>query len=353
MRKRKIASILAVLFICNITIFAQSDNNPSNRYVNVYKNYLNAPCPCEEDNIKHFVWFARDRQLIHDNAFLTVKRFTGAQIMYPWNLLEPEKGNYDFSIVREDYEFLLAHGKMLFIQMQDATFNANYKGVPAYLLTEEYDGGAVPQLNDEGEIEGWVAKRWNPKVQKRFALMLEALGKEFDGKIEGINFQESAIGVSKEIDSTFTPESNLEGLKTNMLALKKAFPTSTTMQYANFMAGEWLPYDDKGYLRSIYEYGEQIGVGLAGPDLMFKRKGNLNHTVALMHEYNYTVPLGIAIQDGNYIGTTGTKEIKNERDNLVPVLHAFAKEFMKVSYIFWSYQEPYFSEDLIPCFSSQ
>ncbi|GAL34706.1 hypothetical protein JCM19240_4256 [Vibrio maritimus] len=34
------------------------------------------------------------------------------------------------------------------------------------------------------------------------------------------------------------------------------------MQYANFMIGEWLPWEDKGYLKSIYEYGQQIGVGL-------------------------------------------------------------------------------------------
>ena len=136
-----------------------------------------------------------------------------------------------------------------------------------------------------------------------------------------------------------------------MLALKKGFPQSTTMQYANFMPGEWLPSDDKGYLRSIYQFGQEIGVGLGAPDLMFKRKGQLNHTIAMMHEGQFTVPLGIAIQDGNYIGETGNNTIVSVRENLVPVLHAFAKDFLKVNYMFWVYQEPYFSEDVIPCFA--
>ena len=71
-----------------------------------------------------------------------------------------------------------------------------------YLLSE-YDGGAVLQYNDEGKPEGWVAKRWNKKVRERFALLLQALGKEFDGKIEGINLQETAIGVSKNRPKLF------------------------------------------------------------------------------------------------------------------------------------------------------
>jgi len=344
-----------------VTFYALGQKNPADRYVDVYKQYSGAACPVEEDSIKHFVYFARDREAIRNLPFLKVKRIAGAQIMYPWEQLEPGKGLYDFSLIREDYEYLLSHEKKLFIQLQDATFNPEYVGIPAYLLTEEYDGGATPQFDDNEVLDGWVAKRWNPHVQNRFALLLEALGKEFDGKVEGINLQESAVGINSEIDTSFTPERYAESLKINMLALKKAFPKSTTMQYANFMPGEWLPWEDKGYLRSIYQYGQEIGVGLGGPDLMVKRKGHLNHTIAMMHEYDYTVPLGIAIQDGNYIQTTGADPDYNEcmdkgqngHENIVPMLHAFAKDFLKVSYMFWVNQEPYFSEDVIPCLSKK
>ncbi len=347
-----------VLFACCLKINSYGQNmNNANRYNDAYKQYLGAVCPLEEDTIKHFVYFARDRELLRNHHFLKVNRIAGAQVMYSWKQLEYEKGKYDFSIIKSDYEYLNSHGKKLFIQLQDATFNPEYVGVPAYLISGEYNGGVTTQFNDEGVAEGWVAKRWNPKVQQRFALLLEALGKKFYGKVEGINLQESAIGVSNETDSTFTPEGYVQGIKLNMLALKKAFPQSATMQYANFMPGEWLPWDDKGYLRSVYRYGQEIGVGLGGPDLMFQRRGQLNHTLAMMHENDYTVPLGIAVQDGNYIGKTGADQDYNqsidkqpdERENLVPLLHAFAKDFLKVSYMFWVHQEPYFSSDVLPC----
>ena len=135
-----------------------------------------------------------------------------------------------------------------------------------------------------------------------------------------------------------------------MKALKDGFPTSTKLQYANFMPGEWLPWEDKGYLRSIYKYGEDIGVGLGAPDLMIRRKGQLNHALAMMHEREYSVPIGIAVQDGNYIGQTGTTIVQKERNNIVPVLHSFAKTFLKVNYIFWVNQKPYFEQDVLPCF---
>lgn len=325
----------------------------SDRYLDAHKKYIDAACPLELDSIRHFVYFARDRELIHGHPFLKIERFAGAQIMYPWRQLEPERGKYDFSAIREDYEYLRSYGKKLFIQLQDATFTPAFRGVPDYLLTEEFDGGAVAQYNDNGKVEGWVAKRWNPAVQYRFALLLKALGKEFDGKVEGINLQETSIGVSSKVDSTFTPGLYAESIKLNMFALRQAFAVSTTMQYANFMPGEWLPGDDKGYLRSIYQYGEKIGVGLGGPDLMIRRKGQLNHTIAMMHEGTFTVPLGIAVQDGNYIEQTGNSVPVSNRTNIVPVLHAFAKDFLKVSYMFWSCEEPYFTEDVIPCFQSQ
>jgi hypothetical protein len=342
--------VLALCILCT-PVQAQKKNR-SERYVDAYKKYVNASCPVEKDSIRHFVYFAKDRELIKDHPLLSHSMFKGAQIMYAWRDLEPGKGKYDFSILKQDYEYLKKYNKKLFLQLQDVTFNPKYKAVPDYLLTPEYDGGAVLQYNDDNSPGGWVAKRWNKKLRERFALLLEALGREFDGKLEGINLQETSIGVR---DPTFSQPDYVAGLKENMLALKKAFPISTTMIYANFIPGEWLPWDDKGYLRGIYQYGEHIGVGLGGPDLMVTRKGQLNHTLAMMHEGNYTVPLGIAVQDGNYIGETGDTDEETKKKphtNIVPLLHAFAKDFLRINYMFWSNQEPYFKTDVLGCFSN-
>jgi hypothetical protein len=345
---------IALLFVHNAS--AQWDN-PANRYLEVYRDFQDATCPIEENEIKHFVYFARDREAIQNHPFLTNKRFSGAQIMYSWRELEPEKGSYDFSSVKEDYDYLSLHGKKLFIQLQDATFSLKYRGIPEYLLTDEYDGGAAKKI----EEEGWVAHRWNPAVQHRFALLLQALGRAFDGKIEGINLQETAIGIDEGSDLSFSPQRYAAAIRENMLALKTAFPNSCTMQYANFMPGEWLPWEDQGYLRSIYAYGEKIGVGLGSPDLMIQRKAQLNHALAMMHENEYSVPLGIAVQDGNYIGKTGadqdydesTDSAGKQRVNIVPMLHVFARDFLNVKYMFWVNQEPYFTEDVLPCFQEK
>jgi len=338
--------------------------NPGERYANAYQKYTDTECPIEEDAIKHFVYFARDRNAIQDHPLLAHGRFSGAQIMYPWSLLEPSKNEYDFSIIQQDYEYLKEHGKKLFVQLQDTTFNPDFRGVPAYLISDEYHGGTTPQFAGNGVQEGWTAKRWNKAVQTRFALLLKALGENFDGKIEGINLQETAVGLSQEKDPSFTPAAYAKSIQANMRSLKNAFPTSTTMQYANFMPGEWLPWEDEGYLKSIYEYGNKIGVGLGAPDLMVKRKGQLNHALAMMHEGEFDVPLGVAVQDGNYVGLTGADfppgsgnadgslAVKKNRKNIVPLLHVFAKDFLNVQYIFWVNQKPYFEEDVLSCFTN-
>ncbi|WP_130735387.1 hypothetical protein [Flavobacterium sp. J27] len=343
-----------------IIVNAQKWQNTSEKYKDAHKKYWSTTCPVLKDSIHHFVYFAQDRESIINHPLLFHPRFEGAQIMYAWKDLEPEKGQYDFTRIEEDIAYLEKYKKKLFIQLQDATFNTDYNAVPNYLTTREYDNGAVLQYDDNGKPEGWTAKRWNIKVQERFALLIMALGNKLDSRIEGINLQETAIGVSYENDSSFTEEGYVQGLKNNMLALKKAFPISTTMIYANFIPGEWLPFNDKEYLKSIYEYGEKIGVGLGCPDLMVTRKAQLNHALAQMHENKFSVPLGIAIQDGNYIGKTGadhdyneqTDVASNTRTNLVPLLHAFAKDFLKINYMFWVNQEPYFKEDVLPCFSN-
>ncbi|MFZ2783660.1 MAG: hypothetical protein WAZ36_04620 [Sediminibacterium sp.] len=346
----RIFSTVLILFLVSTSVQAQKKNK-NERYDDAYKKYVTAACPVEKDSIRHFVYFSKDRELIKGHPLLSNSMFKGAQIMYAWRDFEPEKGKYDFSILKQDYEYLKKYHKKLFLQLQDVTFNPKYKAVPDYLMTAEYDGGAVMQYNDDGSEGGWVAKRWNQKVRERFALLLKALGKEFDGKLEGVNLQETSIGIK---DAGFSQVSYLAGLKENMLSLKKGFPTSTTMIYANFIPGEWLPWDDKGYLRGIYQYGEEIGVGLGGPDLMVTKRAQLNHALAMMHEGHYTVPLGIAVQDGNYIGETGdavedTK--KKSHVNIVPLLHDFAKDFLKINYMFWSNQEPYFKTDVLSCFS--
>jgi hypothetical protein len=57
--------------------------------------------------------------------------------------------------------------------------------------------------------------------------------------------------------------------------------------------------------------------------------------------------------NGNYIGQTGSDEAVKDRKNIVPLLHAFARDFLKVNYMFWVDQKPYFEADVLPCLTAK
>jgi hypothetical protein len=50
------------------------------------------------------------------------------------------------------------------------------------------------------------------------------------------------------------------------------------------MPGEWLPGDDKGYLRAVYKAAKELKVGVGGPDLLPFRRGQLNHFYPLIRD---------------------------------------------------------------------
>jgi hypothetical protein len=129
-----------------------------------------------------------------------------------------------------------------------------------------------------------------------------------------------------------------------MKVLKQAFPKSIALQYANFMPGEWLPGDDKGYLRSVYKAAKEMKVGVGGPDLLPHRRGQRNHSYPLIREATGVVPTGVAVQDGNLEETNPATSKPVTAQELL----AFATEYLKVDYIFWGTQEPYFSQQVIP-----
>ncbi len=306
------------------------------------------------DEIHLYVFFGRDRDGIRQQSFLETKAFEGAQLKYFWRELEPEKDRYDFLEIRKDLAYLTAHKKRLFIQLQDSTFDPVSFAVPAYLRTDpRFHGGVAPQysLPKEDEthavIAGWVARRWDSAVQERFHRLLAALGREFDGKIEGINLAETAVDFGESgrlFPSGFTPKGYQGAIIAQMKVLKGAFTRSVVMQYANFMPGEWLPYDDKSYLKSVYQQAAHFGVGVGVPDLLPYRKAQMNHSYPLLQMISEKVPTGVAVQDGN----CEEINVKTGKRFTIAELLRFAKEYLRVKYVFWGMQEPYYSKHLIP-----
>jgi len=303
----------------------------------------------------HYLFFGQDReQLKVASSFLESRTIEGAQVVYSWRQLEPEKDTYDFSTIREDLSLLQSKGKRLFIQVQDVTFSPSRVNVPQYLLKDSsYHGGAARQyqIPDDDESRavtaGWVARRWDPAVQERFRLLLHALGREFDGRIEGINLAESSVDFGSSgrlFPAGFSFEGYRDAIITNLRALRSAFQRSVVLQYANFMPGEWRPTSDKGYLRSVYEAALAAHVGVGGPDLMPFRVGQVKGSYPLIRDAAGRVPTGIAVQDGNLAQvnpSTGERVRASE-------LLRFARDELGVDYVFWGTEEPYYSTEVIP-----
>jgi hypothetical protein len=316
--------------------------------------------PAPGARVHHFVYFGRDRELLPDHPFLNIKSFEGAQIAYAWKQLEHAMDVYEFDDLDADLQVLKAHGMKLWIQLQDATFMPNNQAVPAYLMKrKEFNGGANPQYNDAGKVEGWVARRWDPAVRARFHKLLAEIGKRYDGMVAGINLQETAIGIGENGPSQapgFTYAGYRDAIKQNMSALKQSFPKSIGMQYVNFMPGEFLPESDQGFIKSLYDYGEKIQVAIGAPDLLPKRPFQQANAYKLMKEKKSAgkLAIGIAVQDGNYRGETGDTTPPKEGEqwpDLVPELAEYAEKTLGATYVFWSIQEPYFTKNVIPYFS--
>lgn len=321
--------------------------------VGAFVSLLSLSCAAGEGP-RHYVFFNRDKQRISEATFLDTKALQGAQLKYTWRELEHGKDGYDFSLIQEDLAFLTSKGKKLFIQLQDASFDPAMINVPQYLVRDPvYHGGADKQYeinnDDEGHAvpAGWVARRWDPAVQARFHKLLAALGQQFDGKIEGINLPETAVSFGESgrlYPNGFTPAAYRDAVITNMTALKRAFPKSVTIQYANFMPGEWLPEKDHGYLLLVYERAREFGVGVGGPDLLPYKPGQMKHCYPLLRRSAGRVPTGIAVQEGNY----RHRNPKTGNQVTIAELVRFAQDELKIDYVFWCTEEPYYSRDVLP-----
>jgi hypothetical protein len=308
--------------------------------------------------IKNFLFIGMDRELLKDTNYFKSALFDGVQIAYSWRQLEPQKDDYDFSIINEDLSILRKHGKKLFIQFQDVSFSMKYNHAPEYLLEDTiYHGGANKQykFKDDRELEyyelGWVTRRWDPEVQKRLHKLFKALGKQFDGVIEGINSEETAVTFGDKSllhPQGFSFKSYTNALVENLAVLKNAFPKSTVMVYANFMPGGFLPYQDSSYLKAIYNFAWKDNIGVGGPDLLPYKPEQMTNSYQFIRDSYKKVVSGVAVQDGTYeYINPRTKEKITAKE-----IYQFAEDYLHLTYIFWGTENPFFDSNTLPFLQS-
>lgn len=302
--------------------------------------------------LKNFMFIGMDRDLLRNSAYWKPELFDGVQVAYSWNQIEHTKDEYDLSLIKEDLKILKRSGKKLFIQIQDVSFSPDRNFTPRYLREDPtFNGGANKTYTfkdyDETQYteEGWATRRWDPEVQKRLHKLYAALGKEFDGVVEGINTEETSVGfgsLSKLHPPGFTCERYKQAVMENLTALKKAFPRSTVMVYANFMPGCRVPGFATASLNSIYEFAWANKIAVGGPDL-FPYKEEQKSYPLIKSSYKQ-VPTGLAVQDGNYryVNPNTNRKVTTED------IFQFAENELHLSYIFWGTEDPFFKVETVP-----
>ena len=300
------------------------------------------------------MFIGMDREQLTDTSkWASNGVFDGVQIAYSWKQLEREKDQYDFRMINEDLALLKKFRKKLFIQIQDVSFSMKWNHAPNYLLKDSiYHGGANKQYrfkdNNEADYSelGWVTRRWDDEVQIRLHKLYAELGKKFDGIIEGINTEETSVtfGSGPLHPPGFTYQVYKNAIIENLGALKKAFPKSVVMVYANFMPGGYLPSEDTTLLKAVYEFAWANDIAVGGPDLLPYKRGQMKNSYWLISDSYKKVAAGVAVQDGTnqYINPHTNKSI-TARD-----IYEFAENDLHLTYIFWGTEEPFFHKETLP-----
>jgi hypothetical protein len=299
---------------------------------------------------------------LRTEAALQDPRFGGAQVAYPWRILERAPDHYDFSAIEADLEYVESLGKKLWVQLQEKSFTPRVN-VPAYLLKDPRYGGGVlrqsmasaperDQSKPLGDDEyGWVPQMWLPAVRLRYQALLRALGKQFDGRIAGINFSESSIDIGEELPGGrmrypkgFAPERYVQALHENMQVLSRSFRKSVPMVYLNFLPDEWLPDDDRGYMRGLFAKAQALGMGVGGPDLTPYKKGPMGQSYPFFQAYPARLFKAMAVQSGNLRQTNPKTGVAYT----VPDLLDFARDYLGLDLVFWGIEDPAFQTTVLP-----
>ena len=104
------------------------------------------------------------------------------------------------------------------------------------------------------------------------------------------------------------------------------------------------PFEDRGYLQSVYDHAARIGVGVGGPDLLPYRKGQQNHCLRSTAGRKAGVIAALAVQDGNLDAVNPT----TKQQVTAAELYRYAKDELHLDYIFWGTQEPHYTKQVLP-----
>jgi hypothetical protein len=275
------------------------------------------------------------------------EHFRGVQKCYGWRSLEPQEGHYDFSAIKKDLALLKQHNKQLVLQVQYKAFGQGRRLVPDYIKGAQYGGGVY--RGNSGSFDPVI---WNQKVGERMDAFFAALGRELDSdpNLEAVVLPETSPSanlakVPQEGVESYTEAAYLGALKQRLTAMRRAFPRTAVIQYANY---------PPGMLAELTDYMKSVGVGMGGPDVYPRPHQYFDPEKGVYRLYpkmSGIVPLGAAVQSPDYSVAnklrTAAFDRGQDRDSVkvaaedevpIPVREhlALAQQKLKLNYLFWS-----------------
>lgn len=305
---------------------------------------LVASFPAQASGPANFLFLDAD-ELSEHRDLLAQPDIAGAQIIYPWRLLEPRKDEYDFSKLKRDLAVAQTLHKKLWVSIRDRTFSLKWKGMPDYLSDDpQYEGGVVFQYSYPGTRSGTnrtpngtVAMQWNPAVRARYQKLLRALAARFDGMIYGIDLGETAMDADlPDGEKGFSCDGYFDAEMDNIAEAREAFHKTAVVMFANFWPCEW--NDSRHYMSRAFAYAAAHGIGMGGPDTYPFNRAQMKNSYRFLNEYRgklKLVAMSVQEPDLDFIDAKTGKPFTKDS------LTGFARDYLGANIIFWAYTAPW------------
>jgi hypothetical protein len=215
-------------------------------------------------NPGHYLRVAEDEVL--SGAELDILRsigpLKGIEMDYLWRTLEPQRGEYDFSLIDRHLGQLRPLGKRLIIRVIDRSFGSVpslSELLPSYLANEP---GGFGGWYNKGE-EGVVARVWVRPIADRKIALLRALAARYDRdpNVEAIvanNESSPGAGVSPGNPEDYTRAAQAAQVKRIAEAAVAAWPHTVVISRLNHLVDE---------MPQLVEHHYSNRIGWGGPDV--------------------------------------------------------------------------------------
>lgn len=277
----------------------------------------------------------------------------GVVVRYTWGEIETAKGLYDFTSIDKLLSALKAKDKRLVILLEkkatapslDRVQQIQKTLVPAYARETMYEGGIYGLTTAFSKtVDGYGVKLWNSNIHERLRLLIQALGARYNDHthFEGIGLTESIMGRPV---ATFTSAQTDQYYKNQLeinVRLRNNFPNTMVFQYLNF---------PRSILQSYIDTFKANGIALGNPDVFIEdetllypgRKNSPRGVYTYYPENSEIMPLVVQIEKPNF---ENTKFDGTGYTPTIPELLNFARDYLKVNYLFWTRLPQYNSEVL-------